>query len=77
MTTIALTDAVVTSGVDTHQDLHAAAALDQLGQVLGTQSFPTTLAGYRQLLRRLLSFGQLDKVGVKEPAATAPPWHAT
>lgn len=65
MTTIALTDVVVTGGVDTHQDLHVAAALDQLGQVLGTQSFPTTSAGYRQLLRWLLSFGQLDKVGVE------------
>ncbi len=65
MTTIALTDLVVTGGVDTHQDLHVAAALDQLGRVLGTQSFPTTLAGYRQLHRWLASFGQLDKVGVE------------
>jgi len=65
MTTIALTDLVVTGGVDTHQDLHVAAALDQLGRVLGTQSFPTTLAGYRQLHRWLLAFGELDKVGVE------------
>ena len=42
-----------------------AASLDQLGRVLGTQSFPTTLAGYRQLHRWLSSFGQLDKVGVE------------
>jgi transposase len=65
MTTIALTDVVVTGGVDTHQDLHVAAALDQLGRVLGTQSFPATPVGYRQLHRWLLSFGQLDKVGVE------------
>ena len=65
MTTIALTDLVVTGGVDTHQDLHVAAALDQLGRVLGTQSFPTTPAGYRELHRWLSSFGQLDKVGVE------------
>ena len=65
MTTIALTDLVVTGGVDTHQDLHVAAALDQLGRVLGTQSFPTTPAGYRELHRWLRSFGQLDKVGVE------------
>lgn len=31
----------------------------------GHQSFPTTLAGYRQLHRWLASFGQLDKVGVE------------
>jgi hypothetical protein len=65
MTTIALPGVVVTGGVDTHLELHVAAALDQLGRVLGTQSFPTTLAGYRQLLRWLLSFGQIDKVGVE------------
>jgi transposase len=65
MTTIALTDAVVTGGVDTHQDQHVAAALDQLGQVLGTQSFPTTVAGYRQLLSWLTSFGRVDKIGVE------------
>jgi transposase len=65
MTTIALTDVVVTGGVDTHQDLHVAAALDQLGRVLGTQSFATTPAGYRQLHQWLLSFGRLDKVGVE------------
>ena len=57
MTTMALTDVVVTGGVDTHQDQHVAAALDQLGRVLGTQSFPTTVAGYRQLLGWLSSFG--------------------
>jgi transposase len=65
MTTIAPTDVVVTGGVDTHQDLHVAATLDQLGRVLGTQSFPTTPAGYRQLHRWLLSFGRLDRVGVE------------
>lgn len=65
MTTIALTDVVVTGGVDTHKDLHVAAALDQLGRVLGTQSFPTTPTGYRNLHRWLLTFGQLDKVGVE------------
>ena len=65
MTTIALTDVIVTGGVDTHQDLHVAAALDQLGRVLGTQSFPTSPAGYRDLHRWLHSFGQLDKIGVE------------
>lgn len=65
MTTIAPTRPVVTAGVDTHQDVHVAAALDQLGQILGTQSFPTTVAGYRDLHRWLTGFGQLSKVGVE------------
>ena len=39
----------VTGGVDTHKDTHVAAALDQLGRVLGTEAFPATAAGYRSL----------------------------
>ena len=65
MNTLTANDIVVTGGVDTHQDLHVAAALDQLGRVLGTQSFPTTIAGYRRLLAWLRRHGQLDKVGVE------------
>ena len=65
MTTLTANGVVVTGGVDTHQDLHVAAALDQLGRVLGTESFPTTIAGYRQLLAWLRRHGQLDKVGVE------------
>ncbi len=42
--------ASVTGGVDTHKDLHVAAALDGVGRLLATQSFPTTTAGYRALL---------------------------
>ncbi|MEP6761108.1 MAG: transposase [Sporichthyaceae bacterium] len=55
----------VTGGVGTHLDLHVAAAVDHLGGVLGTQSFPTTAAGYRQLLGWLGSFGPLHAVGVE------------
>ena len=51
MTTMTATPVTVTGGVDTHADLHVAAALDELGRVLGTTSFPTTADGYRQLLR--------------------------
>lgn len=65
MTTIAPADVVVTGGVDTHLDLHVAAALDQLGRVLGTESFPTTPAGYRRLLAWLRRHGRIDKVGVE------------
>jgi hypothetical protein len=40
----------VTGGVDTHADVHVAAAVDQVGRVLGTQAFPATTAGYRAAL---------------------------
>ena len=33
---------LITSGVDTHLDVHAAATLDQVGGLLGTASFATT-----------------------------------
>ena len=65
MTTLTANELVVTGGVDTHQDLHVAAALDQLGRVLGTESFPTTVAGYRRLLAWLRQHGELGKVGVE------------
>jgi transposase len=65
MTTLTANDVVVTGGVDTHQDLHVAAALDQLGRQLGTHTFPTTAAGYRQLLAWLRGHGQVDRVGVE------------
>jgi len=59
----------VTGGVDTHKDTHVAAALDQLGRTLGTESFPTTAAGYRQLLSWLTGFGTVDSVGVEGTGA--------
>ncbi len=65
MTTMTSAEVVVTGGVDTHQDQHVAAALDHLGRVLGTQSFPTILSGYRQLHRWLSGFGNLGPVGIE------------
>jgi len=64
-TTMADPQASITGGVDTHKDLHVAAALDGVGRVLGTQSFPTTAAGYRALLRWLPAFGTVASVGVE------------
>jgi len=61
MTTIAR----VTGGVDTHKDVHVAAALDDLGRLIAVASFPTTRHGYRRLLRWLQSHGELDAVGVE------------
>lgn len=55
----------VTGGVDTHADVHVAAALNELGALLGTESFPTTPAGYSELLDWLEGFGPVTKVGVE------------
>jgi transposase len=59
------TMARITGGVDTHLDVHVAAALTDVGGVLGTASFPTTAVGYRQLLEWLSSFGEVVLVGVE------------
>lgn len=56
---------VVTGGVDTHLDTHVAAALDNIGGLLGVESFPTTPAGYEQLGEWLWSFGTLGSVGIE------------
>ncbi|MGH3770558.1 MAG: IS110 family transposase [Pseudonocardiaceae bacterium] len=55
----------VFGGVDTHGRVHVAAALDQVGRLLGTRSFPATAAGYRGLRRWLVAFGALVAVGVE------------
>ena len=62
----------ITGGVDTHLDVHVAAALDEHGGLLGTESFPTTPAGYRELVEWFASLGAVVMVGVEGPAATAP-----
>jgi hypothetical protein len=56
---------VVTGGVDTHLDTHVAAALDNIGGLLGVESFATTPAGYEALSSWLWSFGTLGSVGVE------------
>ena len=55
----------VYGGVDTHQDLHTAAVVSHDGTVLGTESFSTTRAGYRAMLRWFRSHGELLRVGVE------------
>ena len=49
----------------THQDLHTAAVVSHDGTVLGTESFSTTRAGYRAMLRWFRSHGELLRVGVE------------
>ena len=65
MTTVPSRPGALIEGVDTHADIHVAPVCDPLGAVLGTDSFPTTPAGYRRLLAFLVSFGALDPVGVE------------
>ena len=55
----------IIGGVDTHQDLHTAAVVSHDGTVLGTESFSTTRAGYRVMLRWFRSHGELLRVGVE------------
>ena len=55
----------VTGGVDTHLDVHVAAALDPLGALLGSEPFATTPAGYKQLLGWLEGFGDVAKIGIE------------
>jgi transposase len=55
----------ITGGVDTHADVHVAAALDPIGGLLGVQEFPATPAGYAQLLGWLGGFGTVCLVGIE------------
>jgi transposase len=55
----------VIGGVDTHKDVHVAAVIDQLGRLAGTESFPTTTAGYARMVAWMSSFGDVLVVGVE------------
>jgi transposase len=55
----------VTGGVDTHADIHVAAALDAIGGLLGVEEFPATAAGYGRLLDWLGGFGTVCLVGIE------------
>ena len=52
-------------GVDTHKDVHVAAVVSVLGAQVADATFPTTAAGYRQLLAWAGSFGVLHRAGVE------------
>ena len=55
----------IVGGVDTHKDLHVAAVVDEQDRILGTRSFSTTRQGYRQMLAWMLSFGELQRIGIE------------
>ena len=59
----------VTGGVDTHGETHHAAVVDEVGRQLADREFPTTPRGYRALRSWLVSFGQLERVGVEGTGA--------
>jgi transposase len=56
---------VITGGVDTHADVHVAAALDPIGGLLGVRQFPATAAGYADLLEWLGELGTVSLVGIE------------
>jgi transposase len=56
---------VVTVGVDTHADVHVAAAVDGLGRLLGSTAIPTTVEGYAELLAWAEGYGQVGCFGVE------------
>jgi transposase len=55
----------VTGGVDTHADVHVAAALDAIGGLLGVEEFATTPRGYTELLGWFSAFGTVVLVGIE------------
>lgn len=63
--TIVEVDRAITGGVDTHLDVNVAAALDEIGGLLGVESFATTAAGNEALIAWLDSFGRVNLVGVE------------
>jgi transposase len=60
---------LVVGGVDTHKEVHVAAAVDDVGRMLGTAEFPTTVRGHRALLAWLGRFGVVVRVGVEGTGA--------
>ena len=60
------TDAqAITLGVDTHNDVHVAVALDGIGRRRGALSVPTNPAGYEKLVDWANGFGPLERAGVE------------
>ena len=59
----------VVVGVDTHADLHVAAALDPLGRMLGRLEVGTSTRGYAQLLKWAHAFSPTTTFGVEGTGA--------
>ncbi len=65
MTIVGSDPGAVIGGVDTHADMHVAAAVNHVGGVLGVEAFPATRSGYHRLVSWLRSHGELTLVGVE------------
>jgi len=63
----------VRSGVDTHAAVHVAAALHQLGRLLGTRSVSSAPAGYTALLTWARRCGTLARFGIERTASHRAP----
>jgi transposase len=63
--TIVEDEHAITGGVDTHADVHVAAALDRIGGLLGVREFPVTAAGYAGLPGWLGGFGTVALAGIE------------
>ena len=72
--TIVSTTRLVTGGVDTHLDVHVAAAVDVNGGVLGVESFATTPTGHAALVVWLASFGVWIGSVSRAPAPMGRAW---
>jgi transposase len=59
------TTSTLVMGVDTHQLTHHAALIDREHRRVGSQEFPATAAGYRQLLAWAAGRGTIHAVGVE------------
>jgi len=54
-----------------------AAAVDQVGRVLGTQAFPADASGYAGALAWMRAHGELAKAGVEGTGSYGCGWPAT
>jgi hypothetical protein len=70
MTTLTSAAPAVIGVVDTHADVHVAAACDRLGTPLGSRAFLTTARGYRQLLAGCAASAHSRRSGSRAPAPT-------
>ena len=64
----------VVVGVDTHADVHVAAALDPLGRMLGRLEVGTSSHGYAQLLKWAQTFSPTATFGVEGTGAYGAAW---
>lgn len=62
-------DLQVYAGIDTHADTNHVAIISQLGHKLADAQFPTTGNGYHELLKFVLSFGQILRIGIEGTAS--------